>query len=285
MTVAGAFGGGVGVRARPARVAANVRQTVATLLRPPRRSVSLASSGPSRRQWALGAALAVAAVFATMWLLDAASLANVRRLPAGLVAAFGRLTDFGLSGWFLWPTGLVLIALALLDSPAKPAFARQVLAAWAVRLGFVFLAVGLPGLFVSIVKRLIGRARPFVDGDGVWSFMPLGWQVDHASLPSGHATTAFAALVAIGALFPQARALMWIYAVLIALSRVAVTAHHPSDVVAGAIVGAVGALLVRDWFASRGLGFFVAADGGVRPLPGPSVRRIVKSVARAARAA
>ena len=85
-------------------------------------------------------------------------------------------------------------------------------------------------------------------------------------MPSGHATTAFAALVAIGAIFPQARALMWIYAVLIALSRVVITAHHPSDVIAGAIVGAVGALLVRNWFAARRLGFarrsrrFGAAD-------------------------
>ena len=44
---------------------------------------------------------------------------------------------------------------------------------------------------------------------------------------------------------------------LIALSRVVVTAHYPSDVVAGAIVGAIGALLVRDWFAARRLGFAV----------------------------
>ena len=69
------------------------------------------------------------------------------------------------------------------------------------------------------------------------------------------------ALVAIGAIWPQARALMWIYAVLIALSRVVVTAHHPSDVIAGAIVGASGALLVRNWFAARRLGFAVGSDG------------------------
>ena len=50
--------------------------------------------------------------------------------------------------------------------------------------------------------------------------------------------------MAIGAIFPQARALMWIYAVLIAFSRVILTAHHPSDVIAGAIVGAGGAYLV-----------------------------------------
>ena len=64
---------------------------------------------------------------------------------------------------------------------------------------------------------------------------------------------------------------MWIYAVMIALSRVIITAHHPSDVIAGAIVGAVGALLVRNWFAARRLGFAVRTDGTVFTLPGPSV--------------
>jgi hypothetical protein len=38
-------------------------------------------------------------------------------------------------------------------------------------------------------------------------------------------------------------------------------------------------LLVRDWFAARGLGFAIGADGVVRPLPGPSLARI-KRVAR-----
>jgi undecaprenyl-diphosphatase len=73
---------------------------------------------------------------------------------------------------------------------------------------------------------------------------------------------------------------MWIYAVLIALSRVIITAHHPSDVIAGAIVGAVGAYLVRNWFAARRLGFAVNSDGSVHPMPGPSIRRIMKAVAR-----
>jgi undecaprenyl-diphosphatase len=73
---------------------------------------------------------------------------------------------------------------------------------------------------------------------------------------------------------------MWIYAVLIALSRVVITAHHPSDVIGGAIVGAVGAVMVRNWFADRRLGFSVATDGSVRAMPGPSFRRIIKAVAR-----
>jgi undecaprenyl-diphosphatase len=72
---------------------------------------------------------------------------------------------------------------------------------------------------------------------------------------------------------------MWTYAVAIAVSRVVLTAHFPSDVMAGAVVGVVGVLLVRDWFATRGLAFVLGTDGIVRPLPGPSLARI-KRVAR-----
>lgn len=254
----------------------NARATIATLLRTPRRQVFW----PSHLQLALGALAAVAVVVGCMLLLDGWSLANIRRLPASLTQAFDRLTHYGKSGWILWPTGLVLIALALSDSPTQPRFQRQVLAAWSVRLGFVFTAVALPGVFVTTLKRLIGRARPFVEGNDVWAYMPFVWRVEYASLPSGHATTAFSALVAIGAILPQARALLWIYAVMIALSRVVVGAHHPSDVVAGAIAGAAGALLVRHWFAARRLGFWVGPGGAVHPMPGPNLRRIVKAVAR-----
>jgi membrane-associated phospholipid phosphatase len=273
--------GGIGDRAGNAaswlrRIEPSARATLATLLRLPRSRVSRPPPG----HVALATAAAVASIVVTMIVLDARLLALAQRLPTMLIDAFNDFTDYGRSGWFLWPTGLLLIAVALLDSPAVPRFSRGVLAAWAVRLGFVFTAVAVPGLFVTIVKRLIGRARPFVVGDDVWAYLPFSWQVDYASFPSGHATTAFSALVAIGAMFPAARALMWTYAVLIALSRVIVGAHHPSDVIAGAVVGALGALLVRDWFAARRLGFAVGPEGAVRPMPGPSWRRIAKAVAR-----
>jgi undecaprenyl-diphosphatase len=160
-----------------------------------------------------------------------------------------------------------------------PNFTRKVLVTVAYRVGFLFMAIAVPGLFTAVVKRLIGRARPFVAGEDPWTSMLFAWRPDYASFPSGHATTAFAAAVAVGALWPRMRPLMWTYAVAIAISRVVVTAHHPSDVIAGAIVGAVGALLVRNWYASRRLGFTVADDSAVRKLPGPSWRRI-KAVAR-----
>lgn len=263
------------------QVRANAQATFATLMRPPRRALLW----PSAAQLALFVVGGAVVVLAVMVQIDGWSLAHVRRLPVSLVEAFNRLTDLGKGGVFLWPLGLVLIALALIDTPAMPRWARLVLAAWSVRLGFVFTAIALPSLFATIVKRLIGRARPFVDGTDPFLFVPFGWRVDYASLPSGHATTAFAALVAVGSVFPQARALMWIYAVLIALSRVVVTAHHPSDVVAAAFVGAGGAWLVRQWFAARGLGFAVTAEGAIRPMPGPGLPRIIKALARRLHAA
>jgi len=61
---------------------------------------------------------------------------------------------------------------------------------------------------------------------------------------------------------------------------VIIAAHYPSDVIAGAAVGAFGAVLVREWFAARRLGFTVGSDGQVRAMPGPSLKRI-KKVARA----
>ena len=109
--------------------------------------------------------------------------------------------------------------------------------------------------------------------------MQLTWRPDYASMPSGHATTAFAAMVAVALLWPRLRIPVLVYALLIAASRVMLDAHYLSDVLAGAVAGAAGALLVRDWFAARRLGFVIAADGGVRRLPGPSFRRI-KRVAR-----
>jgi undecaprenyl-diphosphatase len=162
----------------------------------------------------------------------------------------------------------------------------MVLAASAVRQGYLFLAIFLPGVVTNILKHVLSRARPRFAGDDPFAFKFLDGlrhvfdgNPQFASMPSGHATTAFAVAVAFGTLWPRLRPLLWTYAALIALSRVVIAAHHPSDVLAGAIVGCVGALLVRDWYAARGLGFVVHADGSVAAKPGPSFERI-KRVAR-----
>src|SRR5262249_54287100 len=161
-----------------------------------------------------------------------------------------------------------------------PRLQPAVLAALAVRISFLFAAAALPSLTVTIVKRVIGRARPFVGGhlDPYLYAHPV-WRPDYASMPSGHATTAFAAAVAVALLWPRLRVPMLIYAFLIAASRVVLDAHYMSDVLAGAAVGVAGALLVRGWVAARRLGFANGADGRISRLPGPSLARL-KRVAR-----
>lgn len=257
---------------------ANVVQYFALFRRKPHSTVTPAW----RALHCLGTAavVVVAVVAAAMLVVDASAIVATKRLPGPLVVAFDRVTDFGKSVRILVPIVLMLGAVALVASPALTRMSRGVLAAIAVRLGFLFVAIGLPGLVFTIVKRLIGRARPLVEGGAdPFLYRPLGWSVEYASLPSGHATDAFAIAAAIGALWPRTRLVMWTYALLIAVSRVVLTAHFPSDVIAGAVVGTMGALIVRDWFATRGLAFTIASNGTVRPMPGPSFARI-RRVAR-----
>lgn len=260
------------------RCTANVAAAITILLRPAR--VHGRAAWPfNGRQLAIAAGLALLIFLAVMVLLDAATVNAVGRLPPWIAWAFDQITDFGKSGWFLWPLGVLFLGLAAL--PGLPRLPQLVLAAIVVRVGFLFLAIGAPSLFDTIIKRMIGRARPLVGGSlDPYLFSPFKWTADYASLPSGHTTTAFAALVAFGTLWPRARPVMWIYALLIAVSRVVLTAHYPSDVLAAAALGVTGALLVRRWFALRRLGFSVTADGAICQFPGPSLKRI-KAVARA----
>lgn len=254
----------------------NFAAGLALLVRPRRFAASRLL--PPARRLALGVLAGVVLVIVAMELLDARGVSFAHRLPLGVVDTFNEITDFGQSGWFLVPLALLIALTVLLASSASGRIGSLVLASLGLRFGYLFLAIALPGLFVAIVKRLIGRVRP--SDSGPFAYVPWSWRHAYASLPSGHSTTAFAAAVAIAALWPRARIPMLIYAALIAASRVIITAHFVSDVVAAAFVGAFGAVLVRSWFASRGLVFTPEVDGSVRAKPGPSWRRVKAVAAR-----
>lgn len=269
--------------ARAAAILDNIRGGLGALLRRPRyldrdlENVAPLVSAWRRLKWQI--ALAAGAVALAMLFLDRPLSDAAAALPEDVVNAAFVVTDFGLSGWILVPAAVPLVLITLLVVPkALDRMSRAVLAMVAVRFGFVFVAVGLPGLVSTVVKRWIGRVRP--SDAGPFSYEPFSWRPEYASLPSGHATTAFAALVAIGALCPRLRPFLWVYALAIAASRVMVSAHYPSDVIAGAAFGALGAVLVRDWFAARRLGFYVGRDGAVRTMTAPRLRRIVRVAAR-----
>jgi membrane-associated phospholipid phosphatase len=256
----------------------NVRTALFMLARSPRMHAGWPWMS-SPRQMAIAAAVGIAVLLLLMVTVDAAAIRGVGHLSRWIISAFDDITDYGKSGWFLWPLGLIFLALAALP-PMLTSFSQRVLAAIMVRIGYLFTAIAVPSLFVTIIKRLIGRARPMVGGSlDPFLYSPFVWKAAYAGMPSGHATTAFAALVAFGTLWPRSRTLWLIYALLIAISRVVVTAHYPSDVLAGALVGIGGAVLVRHYFAQRRLGFAIGPDGKIHQYAGPSLRRI-KAVAR-----
>jgi undecaprenyl-diphosphatase len=262
-------------------VGANISTGLAWIFRPARPRFLQREMLGLPVQFAIGAIFLVAIGLWQMILFDAAATQFVQRLPQFLVDVFNFVTDFGKSGWFLIPLGVLVVVIALLNRPSLPRMTRAVLATIAMRAVFIFLAIGVPGLFVAIVKRLIGRARPITGSFDPFSYSPAGWRSDYASMPSGHTTTAFAAAFAIAVLWPRLAPFMCIYALAIAASRVVVLAHYPSDAIVGSFVGLAGAFLVREYFAARGLVFAVDPRGEISAKPGPSWRRI-KAIARPA---
>ena len=212
-----------------------------------------------------------------MIVLDARAFTYAGGLPLWLVDTFNEITDYGRSGWSLIPIACLIVLAAILCTPAAGRTATLVLTGVVVRLEFLFLAIAVPGLAVAVVKGFIGRMRPSELGPFIYS--PWSWQHKYASLPSGHSAAAFALAVAVALLWPKARVPIFIFAVVIGVSRVVIQAHFVSDVVAAAFVGGFGAILVRNWFASRRLAFVPGRDGAVHALPGPSWRRL-KTVAR-----
>ncbi len=92
------------------------------------------------------------------------------------------------------------------------------------------------------LKHWIGRPRPFVACPDIRACVRA---LDKFSFPSGHTLHALAFSVVFGWHYPLIGAALVPLVLLIALSRIALGLHYPSDVAAGAAIGAtVGAAVV-----------------------------------------
>lgn len=228
----------------------------------------------------LSAGLGVA-IIVLMFAIDAWEIAQMPKRGTPSLWWLRIVTDFGKDEYVLAVLGAMLIVIAIV-APALRGVRRSMLFGLGTRLQFIFFAVAVSNLVTEVLKYCIGRGRPFVGGEGnVFHFLHFAGSPAYYSFPSGHATTAFALAMAVSAVWPQARVAMAIYALIIATSRLVLLAHHPSDVVAGAMVGIVGTVFVRYWFAARRLGFAIQRDGSIVSLVGPSSGRL-KRVARGA---
>jgi membrane-associated phospholipid phosphatase len=252
------------------------------LVHPPSHSRSAEAARRMARHSLLITASVAAAIIALMYVLDATEIGWMPPRGTDSLWPVRILTDFGKSEFVLCLLAALLLAAAVI-APALHGNSRALLVSLGMRLQFLFFAVLLPVLAGEVIKWIVGRGRPFVGGSAnAFNFAPFSGTEAYASFPSGHAITAFALTFAVSAVWPQARAAMIIYAFLIAGSRLVLLAHHPSDVVAGALVGVVGAMMVRYWFAARRLGFTIHRDGEIVPVR--SIRGHLKRVAHGASA-
>ena len=221
------------------------------------------------------------AIIALMYALDAWEIAQMPKRGSPGLWWLRILTDFGKDEYVLSALGVLLIAVAIIAAAAR-GIQRSLLLGLGTRLQFLFLAVAVPVLIGELIKWSVGRGRPFVGGEAnAFHFSHFNGSGAYSSFPSGHAITAAALAFGVAALWPKARPAMIVYALVILASRLVLLAHHPSDVVAGALVGVIGAMFVRYWFAARRLGFAIHGDGTIVPLVGPSSGRL-KRVARGA---
>lgn len=82
------------------------------------------------------------------------------------------------------------------------------------------------------LKHVIRRKRPQIAG-----YPALSSTITQLSFPSAHSTTAFAAARAYSAIEPRLTAPLYVAATAMAISRVSLGVHYPTDVVAGAGLG------------------------------------------------
>lgn len=124
------------------------------------------------------------------------------------------------------------------DGPYYAALASFFIIA-AVEGSVLFLQRALIGFAIELplywwLKNTLRRARPALER---LSFRPVITPADRFSFPSGHSTAAFLFAGLAASSFPAWAALYYGWASLVALSRIALGVHFPSDIVAGALLG------------------------------------------------
>lgn len=136
------------------------------------------------------------------------------------------LTKFGGSVWSITITIVLLLI--------KKAFWHNV----GIYLG---ICLFVSNLIVHLFKKFLPRSRPYLALNNVTTGSKL---YKDASFPSGHSTASFCMATVFSKVIPHLSILFFLLAFLVAVSRVYLGMHYPSDVTIGAILGVVTVLVI-----------------------------------------
>jgi undecaprenyl-diphosphatase len=137
---------------------------------------------------------------------------------------------------------------------------------WKLACGSGFASAALAYVVAFVIHHIWARPRPYTSHhiSHPWS------NTTDASFPSDHTTVSFAIAFAVVAFDPIAGAIFLVIAAIIAVGRLFIGAHYPSDVGAGLVIGLLAAgVIVR--LLPRFVSWVVArvervSDPLVRPL-------------------
>lgn len=111
---------------------------------------------------------------------------------------------------------------------------------WKLACGSGFAAAALAYVVAFVIHHAWSRPRPYLSHhiSHPWS------NTTDASFPSDHATVSFAIAFAILAFDPVVGVIFFVIAAIIAVGRLFIGAHYPSDVLAGLGIGLLAAAVV-----------------------------------------
>ncbi len=150
-----------------------------------------------------------------------------------LYKIFKQITRLGESQWYL-AGGLLLWLFYRKKDPFKAGGGLLLLS-----------SVALSGVVVNILKSLLGRARPrLYVHEQIYGFDFFHIEYAWLSFPSGHSATALGAASAMALIFPRYKTFFYAAGITVAASRVILTQHWLSDVIAGSFLGLAVTLLL-----------------------------------------
>jgi membrane-associated phospholipid phosphatase len=160
-------------------------------------------------------------------------------LDHSIIDIFQIITALGITKWYLIAS-IVLYLFFRFIYKNKLQSMRSI---------FVLCSLCLCGIVLHLIKWIAGRHRPIdLFNHGYFGFNYFGIGYELTSFPSGHAQTAFTLATALTIIFPRWGIPAFLVAGAVGLSRIILTAHYLSDVIAGAGVGILFTLAVKYFF-------------------------------------